>query len=209
MSAATASEPTRTAPIALWRVAQAFLNILYNLFGAPEDVARQHTLVRKQHALIASWLRCAEAMLRRLLLIEASAHPTPSAPPARRRARPRLRKLMHFSPDAPEAWRVSFRVFMDRRCPRRHAPVLAGEGAGGPSNRFRDAWPLAERYEAILRVFNDPTAYARRLARQLHAAPQRVSEALRAPPEAHHRIDEFEALTHAAQARWRRHFSSA
>jgi hypothetical protein len=31
----------RTAPFALWRVAESFLHILYPLFGAPEDVARE------------------------------------------------------------------------------------------------------------------------------------------------------------------------
>ena len=43
---------------------------------------------------------------------------------------------------------------------------------------FRSAWPLAERYEALLRVFNDPTKYAQRLARRLHATPHRVGEVL-------------------------------
>jgi hypothetical protein len=61
-------------PIALWRVAETFLHTLHALFGTPEDVAAEHTLVAKAHKLMASWLRCAEAMLRRLLLIEASAH---------------------------------------------------------------------------------------------------------------------------------------
>ena len=69
-----------------------------------------------------------------------------------------------------------------------------------PRPKFRSAWPLAERYEALLRVFNDPQAYARRLARRLHAAPHRVRELLHAPPEAEHRIDQFETLTAAAES---------
>jgi hypothetical protein len=73
MSADDAPAPTRHAPIALWRVAQAFLNTLYALFGAPEDVAAEHTLTAKAHRHMAQWLRCAEALLRRLLAIEASA----------------------------------------------------------------------------------------------------------------------------------------
>jgi hypothetical protein len=52
--------------LALWRVAEAFLSTLHMLFGAPEEVAAKHTLTAKAHALMASWLRCAEAMLRRL-----------------------------------------------------------------------------------------------------------------------------------------------
>jgi hypothetical protein len=43
---------------------------------------------------------------------------------------------------------------------------------------LRSAWPLAERYEALIRVFNDPTKYAQRLARRLHATPHRVVEVL-------------------------------
>jgi hypothetical protein len=53
-----------TAPIALWRIAESFLHILHSLFGAPEDVARDHTLTRAAHALLVSWLRVGEALLR-------------------------------------------------------------------------------------------------------------------------------------------------
>ena len=60
-----------------------------------------------------------------------------------------------------------------------------------PQRRFHDAWPIALRYEALLRVFNDPTAYARRLARRLHAIPHRAVELLRAPPEAQARIESY------------------
>jgi hypothetical protein len=74
---------------------------------------------------------------------------------------------------------------------------------------FRSAWPLAERYEALIRVFNDPAPYARRLARHLHATPHRLAGALKAPPEARHRVERFEALTGAAENAWRTHFSSA
>jgi hypothetical protein len=65
------------------------------------------------------------------------------------------------------------------------------------------------RYEALLRVFNDPTAYARRLARRLHATPHRLREMLRAPPEATHRVDRFDELGERARSVWRAHFSSA
>ncbi|MBX9745338.1 MAG: hypothetical protein K2X34_00455 [Hyphomonadaceae bacterium] len=41
---------------------------------------------------------------------------------------------------------------------------------------FHSAWPLAERYEALIRVFNDPAPFARRLAARLHATPHRARE---------------------------------
>lgn len=209
--------------MALWRVAEAFLHTLYNLFGAPEDVAAEHTLTARAHELLASWLRCAEAMLRRLILIEA-AHlpaPTPRARPELVEKRQRVRKLMHFSADKPEEWRVSFRVFVSPML-RQAQHDAEGDAAGSVSvslslskaerpapQRFRSAWPLAERYEALIRVFNDPIPYARRLARKLHAAPRLLGEALRAPPEAKHRIDDFEAMGHQAESGWRPLFSSA
>jgi hypothetical protein len=206
MNAANPS-PIRTAPLALWRVAQAFLGALHALFGAPEDVAARDTIRAEAHGRIASWLRCAEALLRRLLLIEAAAVARPNTRPLLLRAqRKRAPKLMSFSPEAPEAWRVSFRVFAtERRLPagkrrcRRHA--------GGPTP-LRSTWPLAERYEALLRVFNDPTAYARRMSRRLYATPHRLVEALRAPPEARDRVDRFALFERKARRLWRPHFSS-
>jgi hypothetical protein len=74
---------------------------------------------------------------------------------------------------------------------------------------LRSAWPLALRYQALIRVFNDPTLYARRLARRLHATPHRLPGTLRAPPQAASRVDRFEALTGAAEIAWRPYFSSA
>jgi hypothetical protein len=206
MSAAAPSAPVRTAPLALWRVAEAFLGVLNALFGAPEQVAARHTLTAKAHAHLASWLRAGEAMLRRLLLTEAAAFPKPNTRPLLRPPRQRVRKLREFSADAPDAWRVSFRIF--HLPPRRggSAEPRGGEAKGEVAreeNRFRAAWPLAERYEALIRVFNDPAAYARRLARRLHATPHRLGEILRAPPEATHRIDRFEALGDQARAVWR------
>ena len=225
MPAAASSQP-RTAPLALWRVVQAFLGTLHMLFGDPTAVAARHTLTGAAHALMASWLRCAEAMVRRLLLIEASAIAKPNTRPllhdAKRMRRKRACKLMAFYPEHPEAWRVSFRTFESPRQPRQRAVRF---GPPKPRRRisredrwsyenfkrvtFRSAWPLAERYEALIRVFNDPAAYARRLARRMHATPHRLREALRAPPEAVHRVDRFSELSECASEAWRPLISSA
>jgi hypothetical protein len=86
----------------------------------------------------------------------------------------------------------------DRWCAENFKPV-----------RFRSSWPLALRYEALIRVFNDPTTYARRLARRLHATPHRIIEVLRAPPKAFDRIDDFERMGERAETAWSPHFSSA
>lgn len=188
--------PIRHAPIALWRVAEAFLHLLHNMFGAPEDVARGETLSRKAHALLLEWLKAGEAMMRRLLLFEAAAYP-PQPPRKSRARRKRARTLMSFTADEPEKWRTSFRCFLDRRRPRPPTSQNAGE-APAVQTRALSAWPLAERYEALLRVFNDPTRYARRLAARLRAAPHRRAELMRAPDNAHRLVgDGYGEITQA------------
>jgi len=181
----------RQAPRALWLVAQAFLALLHNLFGAPEDVARQHTLTHKAYKLFIPWLRAGETLLRQLLVIEASFYGKPNTRPLLHSSRQRVRKLMHFTADEPEKWRVSFRCFIDRARTPRPKPLRAARQRLSRAERrsyehfkpvtFHDAWPLAERYEALLRVFNDPCPYARRLARRLYAAPHRRDVMLQAP----------------------------
>src|SRR5690606_20197509 len=42
-----APAPIRTAPLALWRIAASFLDLLYNLFGPPAHLAGQHTPARR------------------------------------------------------------------------------------------------------------------------------------------------------------------
>lgn len=252
MNAADPSAPIRTAPLALWRVARAFLVTLHMLFGDPAAVATQHTLTGKAHAQMASWLRCAEAMLRRLILIEASAYPKPNTRPLLTPRRARTKKLYVFLPEKPEDWRVSFRCFApgprkprakppakpkqtdaprpfiyredhkpraqrpSRRTRRVQAaarsPMLRQDRVWkmhAPRLRFHSAWPLAQRFEALIRVFNDPTAHARRLAARLHATPHRLLEVLRAAPEARNRVDGFELAGRFALHRWRRRESSA
>jgi hypothetical protein len=183
--------PHRHAPLALWRIAQGFLNVLYATFGAPEDVAARHTLTRHAHALMAAWLRAGEMLMRRLLLIEAAAYPKPNIRPLLSKKRVRARQLMGFSPDEPEKWRVRFRCFTHppsgvsgvthtQTQKERDARKASAVGVCHPIKpaTLRSAWPLAERYEALIRVFNDPTKYAQRLARRLYAGPHRVVEVL-------------------------------
>ena len=223
-------------PPSIWRIAADFLNVLYNLFGSPERIAFQHTHTLAQRNLILPWIRAGEALMRRLLLIEAGqilAGPTP--PPERERKgggpkKPPPRFVQH-DPDAPESWRVSFHCFAQRArtnsspacgggvserselteggyvasAPPSGSPTLgtspppkslcdfggienAGREAAGGGGRvspqakgFRSAWPIAQRYEALIRVFNNPLPYARRLARVLNALPRRAAEILKLP----------------------------
>ncbi len=173
---------------------------LFNLFGEPQQLAFRQTLAARDYKLACNWLRTVEALFRKLLVIEASHYARDLAPPKPRAKRKRPRRMVTFYPDQPDDWRVTFRTSLDRGRPRPQCSTdqalaitdtsrRAGEDAYGPRNAFHCAWPLAERFEALLRVHNDPTPFAKRLARRLYAAPQRVAEIVREPPELQHRID--------------------
>ncbi|MBC7769439.1 MAG: hypothetical protein H7124_11690, partial [Phycisphaerales bacterium] len=116
----------------------------------------------------------------------------------------RERRLVAFTAENPEAWRTSFRCGVpDRRSARR-----LGAGAPRASVRFLSAWPLAERFEAMLRVFNAPQSYAKRLARGFRAGLVRVEQLLRAPADYVHRIERAEEITAAAKQAAKRNDSS-
>jgi hypothetical protein len=196
-----APKPIRNAPIALWRVAEAFLHTLHNLFGAPEDVAFRHTLTLAPYRLLLSWIRVGEAMLRRLLLIEAAALPKPNTRPILWPThKKRARRMMEFFDDKPEDWRVSFRCQCDirvRKATHKRVTLSRSQRDASPPS-FHSVWPLAERYEALLRVFNDPTGYAKRLARRLYANAVKALRALiRESREARHRIDLYDQFVRA------------
>src|SRR5690606_36108812 len=59
----TDTQLDRTAPLALWRAAAAFMHVLAALFGGPGQIAAKHTLTLKAHQLLASCLRAGEAMM--------------------------------------------------------------------------------------------------------------------------------------------------
>jgi hypothetical protein len=179
-------------PITLWRVASRLMLTLFNLFGEPDALAHQHSIGAKDYKLACNWLRTVEALFRKLLFIEASYYVGEVTPPKPRVKRPRARREMAFFPDQPDAWRVTFRTM--ERGPAR--PRQSGRSHRAPL-KFYSAWPLAERFEALLRVHNNPAPYAKRLARRLNA--EIVPDILKAPPELQHRTDlepyvEIEAL---------------
>jgi len=163
----------RTAPIELWRIAEALLHMLHNIFGPPEHVAARRTLAPNQHRLFHAWITAAENLMRRLLLLEARACVQTATPSADRAASQARRTSPAFDPENPDSWRVSFVALAQQRrrtAPRRrtHAPF--------PYSRLYLTRPLAERIEALIRVFNDPAPYARRLARRLNTKPKRAGE---------------------------------
>lgn len=163
-----------------WQIAQDFILTLFNLFGAPQEIAAEHTLLRDQWRLITKWLRAGETLMRQLLLLEAAALSKPNTRPLLWPRRTRKRREIGFSADAPEEWRVSFHCLSSS--PARGGSAERSEAKGDVARRekrFYSAWPLAERAEALLRVFNDPAPYAKRLAARLYATPHRARPMLR------------------------------
>lgn len=165
----------RAAPIALWRIGEHFLRVLFMLFGDPADVAGQQWCAAKSHALMARWIAAGEALMRRLLLIEAQYLALAPAKPGK--SGKHVRKPVAFYADAPENWRVNFRS-ADRQAAKRASPG-ASTPRSATSRRFFSTWPLALRFEALLRAFNDPNPYARRLARRLARVPAHAEALLR------------------------------
>lgn len=168
--------PTRHAPRALWLIAQAFMQALFALFGNPEDIARAPYRQAKAYKQLALWIAGGEALLRRLLMIEAEALPDAPTQKPRTTRRPHTRAKIACMPEHPQAWPISFRAVPARRRTRTR-------GARAPRRAFTrhiiDSWPLALRYEALLRAYNNPAPYAARLARHLRAEPRRVHSILR------------------------------
>lgn len=162
-------------------------------------------------------------------MVSGGTYSKPNIRPLLHPRRARARKLMAFTPEQPERWRVSFRCFASLRVTHTHGARPAKARATPRVRvchshqreqrwcyenfapvRVRSAWPLAERYEALLRVFNDPAPYARRLARRLYATPHRAACVLRAPPDAAALVsaEHFAALKADADSARRRFNSS-
>src|SRR5262249_39074872 len=117
-----ARDPTHTiAPRDLWAFARTLICDICNLFGEPQDIARQLGFTAKARALMLTWLRAGEPVLRHLLRIEALALMPNLPPPATRArsqatARPRRRTVSDTvsDPERPELWRVAFRTVPPR-----------------------------------------------------------------------------------------------
>jgi hypothetical protein len=186
----TTTSATLPDPIAeLWRQARHWLADAMRDLRGPVGVAC--TFARDALSAIRSRLVLIEALLLKLLLIEAArvAAPAPSRHnteaamrcAATAGSKPVLRQ--RENPADPSTWRVRFHLPVPR--PRKHAgstpaPALGADGAG-PRDRAKARW-LARRFEALRRVFADPRPVIFRLARRLaslgagaYAAARRIA----------------------------------
>ncbi|GIK47749.1 MAG: hypothetical protein BroJett013_04460 [Alphaproteobacteria bacterium] len=190
MHAATLSDPIAD----LWRAARALYERMRTALGAPEAIARRREIEPEALAAMRAWLRPLEALVRKLILIEAAALARRPEPPRPQQAkRPPLK---HYGP-APQApypqpreRNARFRLW-PRRKPhpariRRLGPPLLVRDIY--RERFREAQAdrlnmvrfmrapepqrIAGRIAALARVIAKPARAIRLLARKLRASPR-------------------------------------
>ena len=197
VSATPPPEHTRV----FWQHVRYLIETIWALFGGPETIAALHTLSRTDHKLLAAWLRKAEALVRRLLLAEAADVEIAENKHKPRKAA-RAKQIRSFNANEPHLWRVAFRLNEGDTYP------FAGQKVRVPNRaireaRFADARPLAERFEALLRVFDAPERYVERAARLLRRAKRAIKALATVPldPDDEGFYEPLKPLLCRAQAR--------
>lgn len=153
------------------------LKLVVARFWGPVALGQLPGLAQWRMCDLLDWLRPIELMLRRLILLEATAM-APSLPqpaPARPHT-PRPARYKPVDPERSETWTVRFHNLHEARPrPTLNYPRLSLRRDGSRSEfiafrdraDLRDTWALARRLEAAIRVVSDPMPWIRRLARHI------------------------------------------
>jgi hypothetical protein len=159
---------TREALPKLWDEAKTVWNAMWLAFGdVAYTIAGDHILPAT-HKLMGDWVRNAELLVRRIILIASLTLDLAPLKPVKRDASPRSarpakpRALKPVTPDNPETWRTSFRLFP---CAARASRSRRARCATATPRRVT-ARGYALRIEAMRRVIRDREAYALRTARR-------------------------------------------
>jgi hypothetical protein len=185
-----------------WEDLRYVVSMIVSVFGGPAQIAAQQMLLARTRQEILVWLAPIEALARRVLLLAALAAPVSNLPLERRKAAPPVENAFRDTPyqdlsDNPADWRVLFNDW----------PKTGGKGRRSvrtmrtPSPGF-NAYPLARRLEALLRLADDPGAAIRRMAAKL--AQRRALVATAFAPYRHKggpvqpRLEEVQAQVDAA-----------
>lgn len=165
-----------TAPTALylWRVLRFYIEQACQMFGTPSALAQRIWLSPAEHRLIAAALRLLEKLLRRLIFLQAvAAPPEPILAPAETKRRPRrgmpVTFGVSFDVEDSSTWRASFKC---NACVDRPRARGQRREAASPLINAVSAAPLAMRFEALIRAFNEPSKFARHMIRTMLAEPQ-------------------------------------
>ena len=141
--------------------------------GSPSDIAAYKMMLARTRQEILIWLAPIEAMARRILLLAALKEPAPNLPGRRRKPDAPVENAFRDTPfqelsDNPADWRVLFNDWP-------HASGKPRENYEGRPRavlkRFTDynAYPLARRLEALVRLARDPGAAIKRMAKKIAA----------------------------------------
>jgi hypothetical protein len=194
-----AADPKSTAEY-LWKVLRYYIEHACVLIGLPTAIAQRVWIARWEYRRLAEILRPLEALLRRLIFLEAAQLP-PEQPRVETKSRitnMRARCGAAFDPDRSETWAVRFNLDASslRQAQRgeahHHACLSLSKTSSAAIGAISvamsanavavvSAAPLALRLEALIRGFNDPAPLARRLARRLRRVPSLVRRFI-APP---------------------------
>jgi len=87
------------------------------------------------------------------------------------------------------AWLARMRAGAPAPAPAKGSPGAPKASRRGPGPRVYSAWPLAERAEAVLRAFNEPAPFARRLAYRLRRRPQLARRLTHIPDDIDRALD--------------------
>lgn len=171
-SASTEANPS-TAFALYWDKLAAYLRFACALFGDPAALAKRLWLSHAEHKQCADFLRPLEAIARRLIFALALELAPATHPPAPERKQRPLRGMpanvgAAFDMDRPESWRAPFQLVTTRARRPRATPSPAHQAIA--ADRLSSA-PLAARFEALRRAYENRDAYAAALARKHARAP--------------------------------------
>jgi len=144
-----------------WRPALRLVETILLTAGTPSMIAARTFMGASRAESLSRWLRQLEAVLRVLVAALAAQTPEFKTRPSRWPILPPGAAGSSVASSNSTHWRVAFRFPSVTHSRKRRARPARRIGA-----HVRSTAPLAERFEAALRVLDDPALYARRYARR-------------------------------------------
>jgi hypothetical protein len=163
----------------LWRTLRDYIVCAFHILGSPLALAELGWVRKERYDAQRNWLFRCEELFRRLLYVDALNAPAIGTR-VRRQSDCRLptahcRPPTAFDTESPGTWRVSFQLTSSAT-----APSLRQKRKLSPSVDWRTTacvYPLARRFEALVRAFNAPERHVRRMARLIRKrAPQLAAQ---------------------------------
>ncbi len=150
----------------LWRTLRDYIVCAFHILGSPLALAELGWVRKERYDAQRNWLFRCEELFRRLLYIDALNAPASGARVPRQSDR-RLPtadcRPTAFDTESPETWRVSFQLTSAAT-----PPSPRQKRKPSPAVDWRTTacvYPLARRFEALVRAFNAPERHVRRMAR--------------------------------------------